>query len=415
MAKLKIYNEITDESTKTFFELFGDSAVCFKDVNDFIGSIPNDDNDIDVYLHCPGGNCVEGFAIYDALRASGKRVTTIVDGMCASMATIIMLAAPKERRFAKPNSSFLIHNPMYQEFFAHAAIADEEELSRIQKTIQIQMDCLKETRERIINVYVERTGSDADTLQAIMDENRWMYAEEAKSLGFIGEILQPNTDKAMAKDFKMIDLSALRKVLAQIGVISMDDKVITTATGDDLSVDCDDAPQVGDAASPDGEHVMDDGSTIVVEDGVVSDVIEQEDCVETLKQQIADLEANQKTEEDIQNLSRITELEANQKTEEDIQNLSRIPELESSIANLTAQVEALQNSAITSEDAEILQRVKNVAGEIGVKAWLDLVTNTSSSFVPHDKSFKENHVVETPSALGESFLQEKRKRKGILI
>ena len=99
MAKLCIYNEIVDEETKVMYQdWYGTDGVCFKDIHEFIDSMKDDDTDVDIRLHCPGGDCIEGWAIYDALRTSGKNITATIDGECSSMATIVLLAAPKERR-----------------------------------------------------------------------------------------------------------------------------------------------------------------------------------------------------------------------------------------------------------------------------------------------------------------------------
>lgn len=62
-------------------------------------------------LHCDGGSVTEGWAIYDRLRATGKEITATAEGNCASMATIILMAAPKERRRAYENAHICVHNP----------------------------------------------------------------------------------------------------------------------------------------------------------------------------------------------------------------------------------------------------------------------------------------------------------------
>lgn len=73
MAKLYINKDIQPEADKMKYWLSGDDCISFADIQGFIDWIPADDNRIDIELHSCGGNCVEGYAIYDALRASGKR------------------------------------------------------------------------------------------------------------------------------------------------------------------------------------------------------------------------------------------------------------------------------------------------------------------------------------------------------
>ena len=66
MAVIKIYNDIQTEDEKAESRFWGLSeGVCFKDIDEFCESIPEDDNEIEVRLHCSGGSCIEGWSIYD--------------------------------------------------------------------------------------------------------------------------------------------------------------------------------------------------------------------------------------------------------------------------------------------------------------------------------------------------------------
>ena len=112
MAVLKIYNDIQTENEKKASEFWGEAeGVCFKDIDAFCESLKDDDNTIDVRLHCNGGSCIEGWSIYDRLRATGKEITCTIEGNCASMATVILMSAPKERRRAYSNAQICVHNP----------------------------------------------------------------------------------------------------------------------------------------------------------------------------------------------------------------------------------------------------------------------------------------------------------------
>ena len=66
MAQLRIYNEICDEETKVLLsDWYGTDGVCYKDIIEFLDSMDEEDNNIDILIHCPGGSCVERWAIYD--------------------------------------------------------------------------------------------------------------------------------------------------------------------------------------------------------------------------------------------------------------------------------------------------------------------------------------------------------------
>ena len=67
---------------------------------------------IKLYINSPGGEVNSGFAIFDTIRFLNSPVTVINAGLCASIATVINVSVPKERRFSLPNSRFLIHQPL---------------------------------------------------------------------------------------------------------------------------------------------------------------------------------------------------------------------------------------------------------------------------------------------------------------
>ena len=164
MATLKIYNDIQREADKTVSRMFGEAeGVCFKDIDEFCNGIEDTDNDIDLRLHCAGGSVVEGWAIYDRLRATGKTITATIEGDCASMATVILMAAPKERRRAYENAHICIHNP----WLCPWALGDALTADDLQKVA----NDLRSEQSRMVDLYVERTGADRETIQSLMNED----------------------------------------------------------------------------------------------------------------------------------------------------------------------------------------------------------------------------------------------------
>ena len=157
MAKLFINKDIAADSNKLGYWLSGDDCVSYNDVQSFLDCYC-DDNRIDVELHSCGGSCIEGYAIYDALRASGKEISCTVVGTCASMATVILLAAPKERRAMYPNARPLIHNPHFASFEGMATI----------ESLGNALNSLQNEKERMMAIYTERTGMTREVLEAQM-------------------------------------------------------------------------------------------------------------------------------------------------------------------------------------------------------------------------------------------------------
>lgn len=339
MAVLKIYNDIQTENEKNFCKFLGDAeGVCFKDVDEFCESIPADDNAIDVRLHCDGGSVIEGWGIYDRLRATGKVITCTVEGNAASMATVIMMAAPKERRKAYKNAEICVHNPWVPAY----ALGDTLTAAELEKAASD----LKETQNKMLDLYVERCECNREEMQALMDEDKYIGVDRAMELGLIGEIIAPASAKkqglmlnnknskkmAKEKDEKVeVKASLLDRALAKLGLRTIDELAkgmdLSTSDGQTLTVEREEGePQVGDKASPDGEFVMPDGKTIVVKDGVITDIktdsngsdgegdriVELEAEVEELKKKIEELEqakataeANAKTKDDLRILNAV--------------------------------------------------------------------------------------------------------------
>ena len=285
MAVLKIYNDIQTEDEKMAYQSWGEAeGVCFKDVDEFVASIPKDDNKIEVRLFCDGGQCSEGWAIYDKLRATGKEITCIVEGKAASMATVILMAAPKERRLAYSSAKILVHNP----YVPGWALGDALTVADLQKVEQ----SLQSEQSKMLDLYVERCGCDREQMQALMNEDKFISVEQAKELGLIGEIIAPASAKAKGDLYKSkttnkmvkekgekveVKKSLLDKMLAKLGVKSVEEVTVgldlSTADGQTLTVEREEGePQVGDKATPDGTFVMPDGKTIVVENGVITDI-----------------------------------------------------------------------------------------------------------------------------------------------
>lgn len=333
MAKLFINKEIkTEAETLQSYYLTGEGGVSFADVRSFLDWMEPTDNHIDIELHSCGGDTTEGYAIYDALRASGKEITSTVVGLCGSMATVILLAAPKERRRMYPHAKLLIHSPFIPGYDRDLDAATLESLQAL----------LAQEKARMLAVYVERTGVESEALENQMAKASWFGPEIAKQLGFISEVLapisakgedllNPNNKREMKKE-KTTVAQAFKALGVALGVIKDDETKgmeLTTAGGDTLTVEREEGePAVGDTASPDGEHVMPDGRTIVVTDGVISEIRDAES-------------AEDETDEDVE-------------------------ALQTRIAELEAEVKELKANAKSKEDARILAAVKAAGGE----AWL---------------------------------------------
>lgn len=129
-------------------------------------------------INSPGGAVDSGFAIWDAVNMINSPVTTLVTGLAASMGSILCLCAAKGRRFATPNSRFMIHQPLLSGVIKGQAT-----------DLEIQAKEMVKTRKTLIGIYVEKTGKDSSTIEKAIDRDTWMTAEEALEFNHIDGIV----------------------------------------------------------------------------------------------------------------------------------------------------------------------------------------------------------------------------------
>jgi ATP-dependent Clp protease protease subunit len=134
------------------------------------------DDPIKVFIDSPGGDADAGFAIFDMMRFIKPEVIIIGMGLVASAAAIILLAAPKERRIALPNSHYLIHQPLS----GMRGVATE---------IEIHAKELDKLRRKINKLVSEETGQKLEKVEKDTDRDYWMNAEEALKYGLISKII----------------------------------------------------------------------------------------------------------------------------------------------------------------------------------------------------------------------------------
>lgn len=140
--------------------------------------IQNPGKPILLIINSPGGSVDAGFAIWDQIKMITSPVTTLVTGMAASMASILMLAAPQGRRFATPRSRIMIHQP------AVAGVIQGQATD-----LEIQAKEILKTKKMIIELYVQATGKAYEAIEKSIDRDTWMTPEEAKQFGLVDKIV----------------------------------------------------------------------------------------------------------------------------------------------------------------------------------------------------------------------------------
>ncbi len=134
------------------------------------------DQDINIYIHSPGGIVAAGLAIYDTMEYIKPDVATICMGQAASMGALLLAAGAKGKRRALPNARVMIHQPMGS--------------SRGQASdIFIYTKEIVTLREKMNEILARHTGQPADRIRKDTDRNFFMSAEEAKEYGIVDEVI----------------------------------------------------------------------------------------------------------------------------------------------------------------------------------------------------------------------------------
>ncbi len=159
-------------------------------VNDYVANLvvaqllflesENPDKDISFYINSPGGSVSAGMAIFDTMNFVKPEVSTLCTGMAASMGSFLLMAGAKGKRFSLPNSKVMIHQPSGG--------------SQGQATeIEIAAREILKTRMQLNKIYAERTGQTLAKIEADMERDYYMTADEAKEYGLIDAVISKRT------------------------------------------------------------------------------------------------------------------------------------------------------------------------------------------------------------------------------
>ncbi|MBT2283568.1 ATP-dependent Clp endopeptidase proteolytic subunit ClpP [Paenibacillus sp. ClWae2A] len=134
------------------------------------------EKDISLYINSPGGSVTAGMGIYDTMQFIKPDVSTICVGMAASMGSLLLTAGAPGKRYALTNSEVMIHQPLGG---IQGQAAD----------IKIHAEWIIKTRQKLNQIYVDRTGQPLEKIERDTDRDFFMGAEEAKTYGIIDQVL----------------------------------------------------------------------------------------------------------------------------------------------------------------------------------------------------------------------------------
>lgn len=142
--------------------------------------------DIYLYVNCPGGLVTAGLAIYDTIQYIKPDVQTICIGQAASMGSLLLSAGAKGKRFALPNARIMIHQPLGG-FQGQAT------------DIDIHAREILRMRETLDNILANHTGQPYDKIRTDTERDFFMSGEQAKEYGLIDEVIVSRDEKKETK------------------------------------------------------------------------------------------------------------------------------------------------------------------------------------------------------------------------
>ena len=140
----------------------------------------NPDKEISLYINSPGGSISSGMAIYDTMQFIKPEVSTLCIGMAASMGAFLLQAGAKGKRFALPNSTVMIHQPLGG-FQGQAT------------DIEIHAKYILSLRERLYTLMSEHTGRSVVEIARDSERDNFLTAAAAVEYGLIDQVLQKRT------------------------------------------------------------------------------------------------------------------------------------------------------------------------------------------------------------------------------
>lgn len=335
IAKLNIEGYIGGADIVSLFS--GEETFNLAKYKKFRDSLEDDVTDIHVFINSGGGSVVEGWAIYDALKTSGKTITTIGEGMVGSIATIIYMAGTTRK--LHENSKFFIHNPYWQPTEASPMEGDA--------LINLGED-LKKEQQKILDFYANQTGTSIESIQPLMQKATDLTSAEAVNMGFATEIISSSanyykyqlvayvepkkveqTIKKQTMENKTNDSwisRKLTKLAALINGVTLNMEMpVKDSEGNDVTlfIESETEDLTGKEAylidaegnqttAPDGDYTDAEGRTIKVVGGLVTEVVAK--AAETKETALTIEELNAKIAElENANTSLTSELEAKTK------------------------------------------------------------------------------------------------------
>lgn len=183
------YNLKADAGKTPVLSIFDDIGAYGVSAKNFLNDVRSVTGDeVAVEINSPGGDFFAGLAIYNGLRASGKKITVRVLGLAASAASLVAMAGDTIEM--AENSFFMMHKTLTHMF----ANADD-----MRETAEV----LDKFDAGLVSIYAKRTGKSAEEITALLETETWMSAQEAFDAGFATAVIPALAIKASFDEYRL--------------------------------------------------------------------------------------------------------------------------------------------------------------------------------------------------------------------
>jgi ATP-dependent Clp endopeptidase proteolytic subunit ClpP len=176
---LTIRNKTTTSAEIVLYGAIGASwfedSISAKQFSDMLKELPDTVTDISVRINSPGGDVFDGYTIATRLKQHKAKVTTYVDGLAASIASVIALAG--DEVVMGENAQLMIHNSWT---FSYGNASDFENV----------IERLRDIDQQLVSVYAKKTKMTRDEIKGMMDAETWISANDAVDQGFADRVAE---------------------------------------------------------------------------------------------------------------------------------------------------------------------------------------------------------------------------------
>ncbi len=144
------------------------------------------EKEIQMYINSPGGQIYAGLAIYDTMQQMSAPLATYAVGVTASFGTVLLAAGTKGYRYALPNATIHMHQPL-------GGVQGQA------TDIEIQAKEILRLKDKLNNIFVKHTGQPLETVERDSERDFWLDPEGAQKYGLIDHILLPPEKPAKEK------------------------------------------------------------------------------------------------------------------------------------------------------------------------------------------------------------------------